>query len=260
MSQGQRGASVGESSAGGLPRPPEIERVPADLILDPKTVLLFLLAVIAILVLADAAIGAVPSILGRRSYTLSQLYLRFDLDSEGNLPSYFSALLLLLACAGLSAWIARDETRTNGRWAWHWWLVAAGFAYLSIDEAAELHELLNMPVRYVLETWQTHAAWTLVALVVLGLALLFLASFLRAMPARLRRMLAVAAAVYLGGAVGVEVAGGQLDKATLLYEVSVSLEEGLEMTGAALFAFALLTRLAEMRSTIVVRAEHVKAR
>lgn len=261
----------------GLPDPLRAERAPADFILDPRTTLLFLLGVIAFLLLADAVIGVVPYFLGHPSYTVGQLYLRVDLDGEGNLPSYFSALVLL-ACAGLSAWIARDETLSRGRWAWHWRLVAAGFAYLSIDEAAQLHELLNMPVRYVLEDWKTHAAWTLVALIVLGIALLFLASFLRAMPARLRRMLLIAGAVYVCGAVGVEIIGGavglvltgraagveiiggNLHIATVIYEISVTIEEGLEMTGAALFVFALLTRLADMKSTVIVRAEHARGR
>lgn len=63
-----------------------------------------------------------------------------------------------------------------------------------------------------------------------------------------------------GRAAGVEIIGGNLHIATVIYEISVTIEEGLEMTGAALFVFALLTRLADMKSTVIVRAEHARGR
>jgi hypothetical protein len=61
-----------------------------------------------------------------------------DLDAEGNLPTWFSSVQLA-ALAAAAAWCFRSEGGGRaGRWVWG--VLAAGFLYLSFDEAAVVHE------------------------------------------------------------------------------------------------------------------------
>lgn len=108
----------------------------------PARVLQVLLSIIAALVLLGLLLPSHPIWLGRESATLGLLAARFDLDGEGNLPSYFSALQLL-ACGLVLTLFALQHRRTGSRWRHHWTVLACGFVYLSFDEAAQLHELLN---------------------------------------------------------------------------------------------------------------------
>ncbi len=63
----------------------------------------------------------------------------FNLNNEGNAPSWYSSMTLAL-CAGLLAAIGLDKRQKHSRYAAHWLVLAAIFIYLSLDEAAEIHE------------------------------------------------------------------------------------------------------------------------
>jgi hypothetical protein len=135
------------------------------------------------------------------------------------------------------------------------------FVYLSLDEAAGLHEILIDPVRSV-----THAsgpirfAWVLVAiplLVILGLLLLGL---IRRLPASTRRAFIVSGLIFVAGAVGVEVIGGMIMDAGIeghgVNRIFVSIEELLENVGAAMFIGALLAHMRTMtarRTSLEIR-------
>jgi hypothetical protein len=72
-------------------------------------------------------------------------------------------------------------------------------------------------------------------------------SFLARLPARTRRLLLTAGAVYVGGALGVESISGWQAAAhgehNLGYHLIVTLEELCEMMGVVLFIYALLDYL-----------------
>jgi hypothetical protein len=170
-----------------------------------------------------------------------------DADAERNLPSVFSTLLLagaawLLAGAGLA------ERRRGASWL-PWAGLAAGFLVMAADEALSFHERLIRPMRAVLgggDLGPFHFAWVAPALVlvtVLGLAYL---RFLLRLPAGLRRALVSAAAVYLAGAVGMEMVAGPWveahGRANLTYALLVAVEEGLEMAGVILLIRTMLLR------------------
>jgi hypothetical protein len=64
----------------------------------------------------------------------------FDIDSEHNLPTYLSGLQLFLIGA-LSAWRAGQRRPGDGAQVIRfYWVMAAGFLFLSIDEVAMIHE------------------------------------------------------------------------------------------------------------------------
>lgn len=70
----------------------------------------------------------------------------FDLNGEANIPAWFSAMGLLTASL-LLALIASATRTTAGRYVRHWWGLALVFAYVSLDEAASIHELSGEPLR-----------------------------------------------------------------------------------------------------------------
>ena len=69
--------------------------------------------------------------------------------------------------------------------------------------------------------------------------------FLMALPRKIRNGMVRAGAIYVGGAVGLEVVGSYFDalwgKETLVRVAVITLEEGLEMLGVILFIATLLS-------------------
>lgn len=168
-------------------------------------------------------------------------------DSEQSLPTVFS-VVLLAGCAlvlGMSTAAIRREGRPDvGRWAG----LTAIFVGLALDEWLSLHEELIDPMRSALDaggifyfTWIIPAA---VAVVLIGA---YYVPFLLRLPVETARLIVVAGALFVGGALGVEMLGGWLTENqgtdTVTYVLVTTVEETLEMVGAALFLYALLRHL-----------------
>jgi len=180
-----------------------------------------------------------------------------NVDGEGNIPTWFQSSLLLL-CA-LTLWTTADDARAAGdRWARHWRLLALVFGYLSMDELAGLHERADEPLHLLFGTsgallW----AWVIAAVPALALFGLFYLAFLVALPRPTRLGLLIAAGVYVGGAVGVEMVGSYLFSTrgldALTYHLAATVEEGMEMSGL-LILLTTVGRYAARRRTSDVRS------
>jgi len=178
-----------------------------------------------------------------------QLGLRplLNLNGEANLPAWFSAALLLAAAAVLAV-IWRTTPRGPGSGRRHWAVLAAVFAFLSADEAAEIHEMLNPLREHFGGGGLLYWAWV----VPYGIAgLVFVAAyarFLTRLPARTARLFVVSGVLYVGGALVLEMAGGvamhRVGRGTLPVVVVYTLEELAEMSAVVLFIYALLDYLA----------------
>ncbi len=158
----------------------------------------------------------------------------FDLDEEESFGTWFSSGLLCLAglCSMLCAMRAAATARPMCP---QWWFLGFGFVLLSLDEVAGMHESLNSA---------TEMSWAIpggILAVVIGLAY---APFLFRLPRATAVLCVIAGAIYIGGAVGVELAtegyleSDQLD--TLEYNLTTVVEEWMEMTGVILFIYAVL--------------------
>lgn len=177
----------------------------------------------------------------------------FSMTHEANLPSAYSALLLFSA-ALLSAVIAGTSLQDRR----HWGAIALILAYMALDEAAVIHEMLTTPLRESLNLGgYLYFSWMLVGLpLAIGVAVL-LWPFVRRLPAHTRRALLAAGFVYLGGAVVVEAISANLWDAqggtSLPYSAVGALEELLEMLGVVLLIYGLLRYLAEQGSALEVQ-------
>lgn len=167
-----------------------------------------------------------------------------SLSYEENIPTYYSAVILLLASAG-SALLAAAVRRDSRRDSLAWWGLCAGFFYISMDEVLQFHEKWGSSFH---TSGVLHFAWVIPAagiLVVLGL---LYAPFLLRMPSRARRRLLLAGAVYVTGAVVLELPLGawteEKGEKTLGYALIDWVEETMEMGGIAFYLLVVFDLLA----------------
>ncbi|MFO0549174.1 MAG: hypothetical protein U0271_12355 [Polyangiaceae bacterium] len=164
----------------------------------------------------------------------------FSLSYEANFPTWYSSVLLL-ACAALLALAARAPRADTDPKGAPWWILAAGFTFMSLDEVMSLHELTGTLVR---AHGVLHFSWVIPALVLVGALGLYFIPFLKALPPKTRNRFVAAGAVYVFGAVGMELPLGywveRYGDSGLGYGLIDALEEALEILGAQLFLLALL--------------------
>ncbi len=171
------------------------------------------------------------------------LVAKLSLSYEGNLPTWFSSSLLLM-CAVVAGAIAAGRPPAHRRW----WVICAVAAWMSLDEAAELHENLGGHLDTV---GLLYFDWVIpAALIVAGLVIAFL-PFVRALPSATRTRLIVAGTIYVGGALVMELPLGWWTEhhgsEGFGYALIDWFEETMEMVGATLALAALLAYRDELR-------------
>lgn len=185
----------------------------------------------------------------------------FDLDLERNPATWFSSVLLLVSAlllgyVGLATRAVRDA---YGR---HWLILAGIFLYLSLDEATAIHERANA-LKDVLDLGGVlRFAWVIPGAAFVGGVALAYIRFLRSLPGRTRRLFILAGALYVGGALGLELFQAYYAD-TMLQAYWTSLrrvllshaEELMEMGGIVLFIYALLDYIRARFGPIVISLE-----
>ena len=117
------------------------------LVVNPKTVLRFLMMTAAALIALGIAVQLVKH--GESNPFSSRFARLFSLNGERNVPTLFSVFLLLLA-ASLLAFIATLKKKSHDPYALKWTVLSAGFIIMAIDEAWSFHESLGPPIRALL--------------------------------------------------------------------------------------------------------------
>jgi len=171
----------------------------------------------------------------------------FDFDIEGNFPTFYSAVALLLA-SGLLALITRANWNREGAYRFHWLFLTGLFLFLTFDEATAIHETIGSFFEdYLDASGFLYFMWVVpygIAVAVLGV--LFL-KFVLALPAQTRNHFIAAGVIFLSGAIGLEVFGAREADLngveTITYCVLYTFEELFEMLGIVLFIYALACHL-----------------
>lgn len=209
-----------------------------------------ILAIIAFTIILASIVGQlITYLLGYgRLYGLIPL---FNVDLEKNLPTFFSVFLLTSA-AVLLATISLLQKQQKERDANKWAILAFWFLFLAVDEAWSLHEELVIPLRGLLGKESLgilYFAWVIPGIAIVSIFALFFLKFLLRLPRKTRLAIIGAAALYLGGTLGMElITGGYADaygQKNLLYGLLTTLEESFEMAGMILFIHTLLKYLAD---------------
>ena len=140
----------------------------------------------------------------------------------------------------------KDE---KGSFTVQWNLLVVIFLFLSIDEAAGIHELLGKPMmRRFKPTGIFSDEWVVLYI---PLLLIFVVAFFRFffnLPKRYKWLFAAAGGFYVGGALGFELIGaGYTDKLgwDFTYKLLAIVEESMEMIGIIVLIFALMTYIVE---------------
>ncbi len=191
---------------------------------------------------------------------------RFDLNTEGNVPTYFSALQLAFAALILMT-IARAKHASGDPYARHWSVLCGIFAFLSVDEATQLHERLREPMLALFDlTGVWGYAWFIPYGTLVAAFLFAYRRFFMHLPPHIRMLFASACAVYVGAAIGVELAQlhfvvstGYGDRGPLYAALCYSLEECAEMLGVALLVYGVLRYAAENVAGVFIEFSAQKA-
>jgi hypothetical protein len=180
----------------------------------------------------------------------------FSLDTEKNVPALYNTGLFVVASGlFLFIWLTCRGRRDDHR---GWLLLSAVFFFLSLDEFFSIHERLTDPLRDALDAGGVlYFAWVLpYAVGVIVLAALTAPLLLR-LPWAHVGLLVTAGAVYLTGAVGMEMLGAQryevvADTRDATYATLTTVEEVLELVGLIILIYALLRMIEEALGPIMV--------
>jgi hypothetical protein len=211
------------------------------LVISPRKVALVLTLVVLSLILAHVGVQYLKFFHGH-DVQLGFLH-KLSVNEENNLPTWYSSSALLLS-AMLLAVIGLANKREDNLYTLHWLGLAAIFLYLSLDEAASLHEYSASSLMPMLETIGyfhgfLYFSWVIFgAIFVLIVALAFL-RFLAALPVQTRSLFLIAGTLYVGGALGIEMLEarhlyiyGHKDFSYMMFAAG---EEGLEILGVVVF-------------------------
>ena len=169
---------------------------------------------------------------------------KFNIDGENTYSAYFS-MLILLASSVLLFFIAWTYKQQGLKFQKHWFLLALLFLYLSMDESIEIHEKFIPIVQQLFNRSDGVFifAWVIpfgVLVVLLGLGYI---RFLLHLPKKTVWRMVAAAAIYVGGALGMEVVGTVVLETLgdgLGYQLCMTIEETMEMLGIVYFMYTLL--------------------
>lgn len=220
------------------------------------------LGVVAFLLVALSTLGQYSKYrLGHAGLTgLAPL---FYVDTEHNIPTYFSVLLMLLATLAtlLLVVVTRRGKKQGVPHRSKWLTLSIGFLLMALDEAFQFHERLNIPVGALLGDGRLgvfYFPWTIPGIALVSILGLVFWRFLMHLPATTRFRFLLAATIFLGGAIGVELIGSQHAELhgyeNLTYSLIVTVEESLELTGLIVFLWALLHHGAALRARSFVGA------
>lgn len=231
-----------------------VEQMNLLIALCPPKITKFLLGIVFVLTLLSLFTTTVSNFFD--SPILGLIAELFDVNTERNIPTIFSVMLLWTG-AFLCALIAFIKGIRNERYIIHWSLLSLIFVFLGWDDAVGIHETLNKSdlsktfakILGVQSNGIFTFDWLVVVLPIVFLIGLYYLKFIGSLPVRQRKILIFAGCLYLSGTIVMEMLGGWIwdnvsdHKVNFIYTLVNTLEEVLEMSGAIIFIYCLLLYL-----------------
>ena len=207
-----------------------------------------------------------------------------DVGEERSIPTWFESGQFLL-CSMLLAVVAVAKKQRDDRYILHWSLLSIILLLLSLDEVASIHEAIGAQLERLLHNITGFSAsgaisffWVVPGAVFAFIVLLAYVRFLAHLPQTTRRWFLFAGALFVLGALGIEMltaqvmsssggianwvassSGGIIDRGsasavpTILKGLQTSVEEMFEMLGLTAFVYALLAYIRSYVEDISVR-------
>lgn len=217
-----------------------------------------ILAIMALLLIATSIAGQISRFIFEVE-NLNSLIRLFNVDEERNIPTYFS-MLLMIFIASLLAIIATLNSKLGFPHVSKWVVLSCGFWFMAYDEVFQIHEKLIWPFRALLGDTNLGAfyfAWVIPGITIVFVSGLFFLKFLLYLPAIVRSRFLFAAVLYLGGAIGLELIGGQHvelhGEENFIYSLITTIEESLEIFGLIFFIWTLLKYCEEHYQAVQLR-------
>ena len=219
----------------------------------PSKVFKILLILIIFLILANTA-GLLSTYLFGHSNVYGLVPL-FNLDKEANVPTWYSSTALFV-CSILLGIIAFTKKIERDRYRLHWGILSIFFLYLSIDEAAGIHELTMRPLRHLFNLEGIfHFSWVIIGIPLVFIFVIAYAKFLINLPRKIGLLFILSGFLFVGGALGMELISGWYVftfGGDMIYWMMTTLEEMLEMIGIAVFIYSLLTYIRTYVKEVVI--------
>ncbi len=197
-------------------------------------ILINIVLIILHLVFCYININLEPSLL------LYEIGERFNMDNEISIPTWFAQILLFII-ALLFAFIYKNEKRKE------WLFLSLIFIFVSIDEGAEIHELMIRPFQEILNinSGLFFFAWIIPVLIIVFILGIIFLKFFNSLPKKIKLLLFFSAFVFILGSIGVEAISGSYWQSInfaydMNYRILNALEEGLENFGSIIAIYSLL--------------------
>jgi hypothetical protein len=212
----------------------------------PLTIAKFLMVGVIFFTLTSAGIQ-----IGRYVFDYQDDWLDlFNVDLELNFPTWYSAFMIGF-CSILLRIIATGKKRQGDRFAPDWQLLSLIFGFLAIDEIVSIHEILIIPeMSDALHLPKfLYSAWVIPGIIFVIWFARRYSNFVYRLPLKSRRQFVLAACIYVGGALGMEMVGSYVAKSLsqqhIIYGLCTVVEEFLELTGIVTLIYALIYYLGQ---------------
>ncbi len=224
------------------------------LAISPKTIVKYLTLGVIILTLIS-----IPIQIGKYVFDYRQEWTRmFNLDREMNLPTWYTALMLVF-CALLLRIIAQGKKTKGESYFPQWNFLSILFVFLALDEVLQIHELFIIHDLSRMLPGIFYSVWV----IPYGIALIIFTQkywkFTLNLSKQTRFHFIFAAILYIGGGLGMEMVGGYWTdlegQQNLVYALMATLEEVMEMMGIIVFIYGLLTYLKVWQNELKI---HIK--
>lgn len=225
-----------------------------NVVVSPKRVAQVLTAIAFLLALASITGQIFRYFLGRER--LLGLVSLFNMNYENNIPTVYSALLLLLSST-LLVLIALGKQQIRNRFTTHWWTLAILFLYLSFDELFEIHESINSSLGKELQLWQA-GSWDILNPILISVIVLAYTKFFLHLPPKIQRLFLASGSLFVLGAVGIELLSkwyfsNIYNQVLFMAEVVTTVEELLEMVGIIIFIHTTLIYIGSYLGGVNIR-------
>jgi len=206
----------------------------------------------------------------------------FDVGEERSIPTWFESILFVL-CSILLAVIAVAKRGRNDRYSLHWSFLSIILLLLSVDEVASIHEAIGQQSQRLLHSATGFTPggaikffWVVPGAIFVFIVLVAYLRFLADLPRNTRYSFLFAGALFVLGALGLEMLSAQVSSSSesianffgmelglsqhsgsaipkIMIGLQTCFEEMFEMLGLTAFVYALLAYISSYVEDISVR-------